>query len=188
MRIFTNKEAWIWALASLLVITMAILGTMLWQRYSDAGYKSPAPDSKEFSMNKGSKKGYGKWREKMGFTPEQDIKLKEMRDEYRDATSAIFDKLRENQEMIFKELEIESPDIDKLEELADRTGNLHADLRKETILHMLAIKAITTPAQYEKMAEMIQQWIFPPRFGHQQQWQHRQRKMAPHDTCKENIK
>jgi len=183
MRIFTNKEAWIWALASLLVITMAILGTMLWQRYSDAGYKSPAPDSKEISMNKGSEQGYGKWREKMGFTPEQNMQLKELRNEFREASSGIFKNLSENQQQIFEELDQENPDQEKLDRLAIETGQLHAQLRKETIQHMLAIKAVTTPGQYEKMAEMIQQWIFPPRFGHQQQGQHRHRRMAPHDTC-----
>jgi Spy/CpxP family protein refolding chaperone len=183
MNIFTTKEAWIWALASLLVITMAILGTMLWQRYSDADYKSPAPDLQELSEKKGSKKGYGKWREKMGFTPEQDIQLKDLRDEFREVSSGIFKTLSENQHQIFEELDQENPDQEKLDRLAVETGQLHAQLRKETIQHMLAIKAVTTPEQYQKMAEMIQQWMFPPRFGHQQQRQHRHRKMAPHDTC-----
>lgn len=185
MKIFTNKEAWIWALASLLIITMAILGTMLWQRYDGSENFSQSTKSGELRQEKHIRKGYGKWREKMGFTHEQDIKLKELRDEYRDATRVIFENLQANQEMIFKELENNAPDAGKLEELADRTGKLHADLRKETIRHMLAIKAVTTSVQYEKMAEMIQQWIFPPGFGHQQQWQQRHKKTPPHDTCKE---
>jgi Spy/CpxP family protein refolding chaperone len=188
MKIFTNKETWIWSLASLLIITMAILGTMLWQRYDGSEKLNQSTDTNEIKEEKHIRKGYGKWREKMGFTPGQDIKLKELRDEYREATGAIFEKLQANQEMIFKELETDAPDNAKLEELADRTGNLHADLRKETIRHMLAIKAVTTPAQYEKMAEMIQQWIFPPGFGHQQQWQQRHRKTPPHDTCEEISK
>ncbi|MBE0662900.1 MAG: periplasmic heavy metal sensor [Bacteroidales bacterium] len=183
MKIFTNKEVWIWALASLLVITIAILGTMLWQRYSDDNHKNPSPDLIEFSEKKESEKGYGTWREKMGCTPEQNIQLKELRDEFREASSGILNKLSENQQQIFEELDHENPDHEKLDRLATETGQLHADLRKETIRHMLAIKAVTAPEQYDKMAEMIQQWIFPPRFGHQQKWQHRHRKMAPHDTC-----
>jgi Spy/CpxP family protein refolding chaperone len=173
MNIFTNKEAWIWALASLLIITMAILGTMLWQRYDGNENMNQATELKEPTDENQARKGYGRWREKMGFTPEQDIKLKELRDNYRQATRAVFQKLQVNQDLIFKELESDNPDVNKLEVLANETGKLHADLRKETISHMLAIKAVTTHEQYEKMAEMMQQWIYPGHMGRPQQMQQR---------------
>lgn len=182
MKYFSHKEAWIWALASLLVITLAILGTMLWQRHMpEKGHEETR--SKEY-RDADRKKSFTQWQEKMGFTPEQNEQLKELLRVYRSATGEIIGALRVTQEETFDELAKDNPDAAKLESLANRTGELHARLRKETIRHMTELKALTTPEQYEKMAAMMQQWIFPGNMDRRKSWRQRTSKDSiNHPDC-----
>ena len=183
MKLFTLKETRIWGLASIIVILLAIIGTMLWQKYSDENVIAKLHGSKKITREITSPGGFGKWRGKMGFTPEQETALKELRDDFRDVSENIFKSLRANQEQIFEEMEKDDPDIKKLNHLADETGQLYARMRKETIQHMLAIKAVTTPEQYEKMAEMMQQWMFPRQIEHGRHRQYRQQRTGAGDDC-----
>ena len=187
MKYFTNKEAWIWALASLLVISLAILGTMLYQRHLPEKIQEESK-SKEF-RDAERKKGFTQWREEMGFTDEQDEKLKDLMQIYREATKVIFDDLLKTQNETFEELAKDNPDADKLEALANQTGELHARLRKQTIRHMTQLKAVTTPQQYEKMASMMQQWIFPGQMNRHRSWRPQNTPDSIHDgDCSDHRK
>lgn len=183
-KLFSNKDVWIWGLASVLVITMAILGTMLWrQYYQHHETESRVADQEKSNEKKPSKYSYSKWREKMGFTEGQEEKLKELWTDYRQETKSIFEDLRENQEHIFIALNEDIPNDDTLTMLAEETGRLHAALRKETIKHLIAIKAITNQEQYEKMAEMMKMWMFPGNFGQSDRWSKRKDRSDYKEDC-----
>jgi Spy/CpxP family protein refolding chaperone len=183
MKLFTIKEAWIWAMVSIIVILLAIIGTMMWQRYYDDLSTEPTSDKNELTKENQHQRGFGRWREQMGFTPEQDEQLKELREEFREVSGVFFKNLRANQQQIFGEMEKDTPDKELLNRLAEETGQLHAAMRKATISHMLAIKEITTPEQYKKMAEMMQQWMMPGAAEPRRQRQHRHQQPESKDDC-----
>lgn len=188
MKYFTNKEVWIWILAALLVINIAVTVTILWRQYRLPEPVERFPHPKEMS-DKRPPKGFGKWHEKMGFTPEQDEKLKAERDRFLKISGEIFNKLRENQDSLFAEMKRETADTLVLFRLADETGQLHARLRKESVKHILITKSLTTPEQFEKMTEMMKQWMQPgPHMEPGRQRQFRHGRPEHNDSCDKNTR
>jgi len=53
---------------------------------------------------------------------------------------------------IAKEISSKKPDTLKLYKLADEWGNLHSQLKKQTIRHFLQLKSYCNPAQQEKLS------------------------------------
>jgi Spy/CpxP family protein refolding chaperone len=156
MKTITSKIFWIWLLAILLAINLALSATLIWQirhpekdRSADTAKKSEQCDSKE---------SRGSWYKKMGLTPEQEEQMKALRDEFKSTSTEMFKALNANQQAIFDELNSETPNLLNLEKLTDETGRLHAMMRKASVEHGLAIKEITSPEQYTKMLEMMQEW------------------------------
>lgn len=185
MKIFTNKEIWIWILASLLVINIAITGTMVFQK-SGPNRIPPSPRGmNDTPKEKLPHKGFSKWREKMGFTEVQDKQLKVLRDEFKAASASIFEKLHENQQQIFNELNKEVPDLARLDSLTKETGQLHSEMRKASVEYMLNIRDVTNPEQYHKMLEMMKEWMFRDPANQHQKWQHKYGKPYSKDTCSE---
>lgn len=183
MKIFTNKEIWIWILASLLVINVAITTTILWKQSQDE--KNLLPPKRVPGMNIGDKpeKGFTKWHESMGFTEEQSKKLKELRNEFKSNSEAIFKKLNENQHQIFLELDSDEPNLTRLDSLIEQTGKIHTEMRRQSVEHMLSIKAITNPEQYDQMLGMMKDWMFRGPGMHQRQFRHQGGRHAMKDTC-----
>jgi len=159
MKLLTNKEIWIWILASLLVINLAATVTILWKqnKYEHKSYKKHDRDK---TKDKIFKKGFTKWHESMGFTEEQTKNLKELRNEFKTNSEEIFSQLNENQRMIFLELDSDEPDLTRLDSLMEITGNIHTNLRRQSVDHMLKIKAIVNPEQYDQMLKMMKDWMF----------------------------
>lgn len=160
MKYFTNREVWIWVLAALLVINLATTGTILWRQYR----MSAPPEHIPFPHNRPDDRpprGAGMRHEHMDFTPEQDEKLKVERDRFFNKSRVIIQRLRENQDSIFAEMNHEIVDTLLLFRLADETGLLQAQLRKEAIIHILETKELTSPEQFEKLSEMMKRWMQP---------------------------
>lgn len=183
MKLFTNKEIWIWILASLLVINLAITATILWRQNAYDLKPPPPPGMRMKPADDKPHEGFGKWHEKMGFTEEQSRKLKALRDEFRTNSDAILNLLNENQHKIYLELDSDEPKLFKLDSLITETGNIHSRMRKESVEHMLKIREITTPEQYDQMLDMMKDWMFRGPGMHPQQRKHRNGKPLLKDTC-----
>ncbi len=156
MKTIGSKNFWIWLLGILLAINLALSATLIWQIRYHAKDESKASSKKSEQCD--SKEGRESWYKRMGLSPEQEEQMKALRDDFKSASTEIFKTLNANQQAIFDELNSDSPDLLKLEGLTDETGRLHGLMRKASVEHSLAIKAITTPEQYTKMLEMMQEW------------------------------
>jgi Spy/CpxP family protein refolding chaperone len=143
-------------LGILLAVNLALSATLLWQiRHPE---KANAGVSAKESEQCDSKNDRGSWYKRMGLSPEQEEQMKALRDEFKSTSTEMFKAINANQQAIFEELNSEKPNLQILEELTDETGRLHGLMRKASVEHSLAIKAITTPEQYTKMLEMMQEW------------------------------
>ncbi len=161
MKLFTNIQVWIWVLTTLLVINMAITGSILWHQHRRPDFPSALHDQQRMTERKNHPMGSKQWKERMKFTPEQWQKLEAGRNDFFRISEPIVKMLDENQQALFIELNKESPDMLWLDSLAEESGFLHTQLRKESVRHLISVKEITTPEQYEKMSEMMKHWMFP---------------------------
>jgi hypothetical protein len=186
MKIFTNKEIWIWILASLLVINIAITATMFLQKRGFDQIPPTARDMHDTLKGKTSHSGFSKWREKMGFSEDQERELKKLRNEFKSESASIFEKLHENQQYIFTELNDEFPDPTRLDSLIKETGQLHSEMRKASVEYMLSLRDVTNEEQYLKMLEMMKEWMFRDPTAKHQHWQHKGGKSYNDDSCREN--
>jgi len=151
MKLLTNKEIWIWILASLLVINLAATVTILWKqnKYEHKSYKKHDRDK---TKDKIFKKGFTKWHESMGFTEEQTKNLKELRNEFKTNSEEIFSQLNENQRMIFLELDSDEPNLTRLDSLMEITGNIHTNLRRQSVLIVHARLQLQAPGIHTEIS------------------------------------
>ncbi len=163
MKLFSKKEVFIWALIALTVVNVALLATIVWRLQK----KTPVITHEKFEVRKGdslSKERGWQWKKEIGLSDEQHTKIMELRKQYKEKTSALMESMKQKQAQIFEELYKDSPNKQKLDSLADETGLLHSQMRKESILHILDIKAISTPEQQQRMKEFMEKRL--PRVEH----------------------
>ncbi|NLN96385.1 MAG: periplasmic heavy metal sensor [Bacteroidales bacterium] len=161
MKLFSNIQIWIWVLATLLVVNMAVTGSILWHQHKKPDFPSSPRTQRMMPERKYIPMGSQKWKEEMDFTTEQWKKLEAGLSDFFKISQSILQKLNENQNALFEEINNQTPDLQLLDSLADELGYLHAQLRKESARHLLSVKAITTPEQYEKMSKIIGHWMSP---------------------------
>ena len=132
----------IWALIVLVVLNTTAIGTILYNRYLTKSY---------LYNNTRRGRAVGSVVNKIGFSKEQRQKAFQFRDMHWKYNKLIFDELQNQRQRLVMELAKDVPDTLKLDEIAHDIGNLHYELKKETIKHALEMKSICTPKQKKEL-------------------------------------
>lgn len=98
-------------------------------------------------------------REELNLTEEQFVLFKELSKEGFDKSKSIAYQLDEKRIEFFDELTKENADEKKLDEIAREIGDLHYNLKKETINHYFELKEICTAEQQKVLGKLFMQMI-----------------------------
>lgn len=173
MNYFKNRNVLIWILVALLVINISAIGTILYHVYNrpDPGFR-PEPDAEAPLFMK----------ERMQLNDRQWDDFRQSHRKFRNASRELFSGMHENRKEMLEEIRRENPDKEKLYELADEYGRMHAKLKKRTVDHFLEMKKDITPEQERRMNIFLRnlmqhEGLGPPHHGDERERRkHRWRK------------
>ena len=157
MNYFKNRNVLIWLLVALLVINISAIGTIIYHVYLDtepSGFR-PEPDTEVPLFMK----------DRMQLNDRQWEDFKQNHRKFRSASRALFSSMHENRKEMLEEIRRESPDKEKLYELADEYGRMHAKLKKRTVDHFLEMKKDITPEQERRMNIFLRNLMQHEGFG-----------------------
>ncbi|MFP4619935.1 MAG: Spy/CpxP family protein refolding chaperone [Bacteroidales bacterium] len=184
MNKFTKKQILIGALILLFVINIAALGTIIYQNYQHK-WKQPSfpvekPDwsQRERDSRLGAGRDKEKWparkdslnkkgsqqkergfeyfiKRKLDLDEEQFRKFQTLHNENMETMKKIARELGQKQEVLMKELTKEKPDSNKMKRLAGEIGDLHTQLKINTVEHFSRMKELCNPEQRGKLNQMI---------------------------------
>lgn len=151
MNYFTKKRLIIWTVVVLVVLNISALATILYERNLNC---SPAPVQKA-DENQRFREINRFMREDLNLSPSQTNKIYRLRKENYLNSKKILIALDEKRKEMLTELQKEQPDQNKLNEIATEIGNLHRDLKLETIHYFMKIKDMCTTDQQIKLNRLF---------------------------------
>jgi hypothetical protein len=99
--------------------------------------------------------------DELGLTAEQDKKFEETHKDFKNVAHGIFDKLEAKRILMIEELSKPKPDTVLLFKLSEDIGNLHGQLKAETVRHLLRLRAICNNKQLQKFNSFNKELIGP---------------------------
>jgi Spy/CpxP family protein refolding chaperone len=97
--------------------------------------------------------GGGRMAKDLGLTPEQQQKMKDLRTTHQQEVSPIREQIKAKMLDIRLEMEKDAPDTGVLDRLVGEAETLKASLHKARLHHLLDLKKILTPEQWQKARE-----------------------------------
>ncbi len=145
MNYFKSNKTLIWVLLVLLLINASTMGTLIYYHLVDnSDLNSPMlPEGPPEFL-----------RDRLQLDEEQRNEFARMHMGFRQAVQDIRNKMHENRNEILEEVSREDPDSGMLNQLAEEYGELHQELKEETIKHFLEMKENIRPDQrglYQRM-------------------------------------
>jgi len=139
----------IWAVAILVVLNVSTIATILYHNYQDKIEKQNI-----VLDTQGQNPLNGRYfRQTLEFTDKQMKVFRDVNLEFRPSANRIIIKIDSLKNEMFAEIKKSESDTVRLNTLAVETGNLHAQLKRETNNFYLKIKAVCTPVQLEKLQD-----------------------------------
>ncbi|MDD3320542.1 MAG: hypothetical protein PHS59_03770 [Paludibacter sp.] len=144
-----------WLVVLLLILNITTITTIVIHNYRENN------DGQNFSLGSdGQNMLNGRYmRQVVGFDNEQMGLFRSAKHEFQPTANQIINSIDSIKTEMFRELNNNQTDTNKLNNLSDKIGSLHADLKKETNGFYLTIKSICRPEQQEKLKE-----VFTPLF------------------------
>ncbi len=185
MNRFTKKQILIGALILLFVINLAALGTIIYQNYQYKRNRPSFPveknewsdrkkdrndwperssrrddwhEGKDSLGRKGKQQGRGFEyfiKKRIQLDEEQFEKFRALHRENMVSMKEVAGELRQKRDSLMMELTRNDPDSSKMYRLAREIGNLHTNLKENTIEHFTKIKDICRPDQKDELNKMI---------------------------------
>ena len=149
MKIQNRSRFLTWALIVLLVMNLFALGTILFHLRNDkpvAGILPPKrPESAQQIIM-----------QELHLSPEQFQLFREYRHQFMVESREIVSELDYQRQLMLDKLAEQEPDTSELNRIAANIGNLHKQLKEETIRNFLDLKSICTPEQQDKLDRLFQ--------------------------------
>lgn len=138
MNYFTKKNIVVVIISILLIVNIASISTVIYLTYKKQPVKS-----------RSSHESYKRVRNNLRFSSEQRETFEVFYRNYQQKTREIFHQLRQKKIMMMDEFSKPETDSTTLNKLALETGHLHTQLKLLTIDHLLDLKKICTPEQFQ---------------------------------------
>ncbi len=137
----------IWSVVILALLNVSTIATIVYHNYQERIEKQDI-----VLDTQGQNPLNGRYfRQTLGFTDSQMEVFREVNHEFRPNANRIIIKIDSLKREMFTEIKKTSSDTVRLNALALETGNLHAQLKRETNRFYLRIKAVCTPQQIEQL-------------------------------------
>ena len=133
---------WLFGLILLTVLNLSALGAFLYHRFEPehAHMEPPGPVF---------------MRKELGLSDEQIARMQSHRATFHPRVTVFSDEMHRQRLALVRELMAEEPDSLELERIVTEIGSLQVALQRNVVRHLLAEKAIFTPAQREKFFSLV---------------------------------
>ncbi len=145
MNFFIKNQVITWILAGLLVVSLSILGTLIYSRF-----RQPVPGTDE----SGCGARCALLSSELGLSAAQAERIDRIREGHRSTAMTIADSLKSTRSDLVTELGRDIPDTLRLRQLAQRIGMFQARLTDLTVDQYLMIRQECTPEQQEKLSSL----------------------------------
>jgi uncharacterized membrane protein len=145
MNYFNKKNIAVIAIVILLIVNISTIGTFAYLSYKKPSSKSKAATERSFK----------RVHKRMKFTPEQRKLFKEKGSEFKMKSAPFHHELSEIRKEILDELAKVEPDTNLIFKLTDRSAQLHIQLKKNTINHLIELKRSWDPEQYDMLDKLF---------------------------------
>jgi len=136
-----------WIVALLVILNLTTIGTILYHNYREViNSKTIVLDTEGNNMLNGRY-----FRQTLGFDDSQMEVFREANHAFRPKANEIIFQIDSLKKEMFTELKKDKSDSAKLEILSRKTGDLHAELKRETNKFYLKIKTVCTAQQLEQL-------------------------------------
>ena len=135
------------SVVALLIFNLTTIGTILYNKYRDGN------ETKSITLNSENNNQLNcrYFRQKVGFDQKQMEVFRTANMEFRPKANQIIQQIDALKNQMFTELKKDKSDTLRLDRLSIETGNLHAQLKKETNRFYLKIKTVCTPKQLQQL-------------------------------------
>ena len=150
MNYFTKKRLVVLLIVFLLIINVAAISTIIFHRYF-------IPDH----VLQGNKfeNPVGYMRKTINLDSKQEKIFRKLNSDYRKKSAETLEMLKIKRVEMLEEISCPEPNIEKLDEIANEIGVLHADLKKLTIRNFLEMKNNCMPEQQQKFKKMYRRML-----------------------------
>lgn len=145
MNYFNKKRLAIITIVVLLIINITTIGTVLYHTH----IKPKRVYDKE--------RTYRNTKKHMRFTREQRVLFRKKVMEFRKKTNPLHHQISEIRSHILDELAKQNPDTTLIFDLNEKAGELHLELKRQTILNLIELKQSWDPEQYDVLDKMFRQ-------------------------------
>lgn len=156
MNFFLRNRVIIWILGGLLIITLSILGSMIYHNCTEPEEDISRPGcASSCEMLSG----------KLELDPAQHKQMEQILDHFRDSSSALVAELRQRRLALMEVLESETPDTMRIMTLAEEIGVSQARLTRLAANQYLHIRSICDPDQKQALSDLYCDLFGCPRVG-----------------------
>ncbi|MEX2088219.1 MAG: periplasmic heavy metal sensor [Bacteroidota bacterium] len=143
-----SKRIIVYAALILTVVNVAVLGTILYNRWSEPSAPCPAETPGQ---------GFEQMKSELSLSPEQIASLQEYRTLFHAELDSLSAQLAAVRTQLLKELWQEEPERARISQIVDQIGVLQSSAQRKVIDHLLSVKGILTPEQQQKFYAIVLQ-------------------------------
>lgn len=148
----SKNKSLIFIIAVLLLTNIAVLGYFLWYKkptggHDDHGKTKPPPGIESPLQNE------------VGFSEDQLVQYRQMRDEQMNAIKPMFDDMRKSKDSLFRMMSIESTNDSTVNSIADAIAQKQKAIDLRMYNHFKRIRGLCTPGQLPKYDSLIQRMM-----------------------------
>lgn len=174
MKRITKKRLIVAGIIFLVAINLAALTTMLARQRQQA--ETIERQNMADSLRRAKANRF--IRDELQLSPQQFEQFRALSRENFQQSRPLLDQMEIKRAEMLEELAKPKPDHEKLDQIALEIGNLHTELKKNTIDHFLQLKTVCTPAQQQGLNALFREILYsrghrqPPGRGHRHRHRH----------------
>jgi Spy/CpxP family protein refolding chaperone len=147
-----NVRTLVFLIVILLVINVAAIGTILYERLSRPEFALP-PVAPRAELLPDEKRPRGR----LDLTRDQRVRLFESRNQLREELSARTERIRDLRGRLLEEIGRENPNRELIYELVEEMGRIHVEIQKHVVTRIIEDGAVLEPEQREFLLHMLEQ-------------------------------
>ncbi len=160
MNTVTKKRFLVGTIVILIVINISALSTMAFNKYQRTKNIELKDNNNQYNRGDKRQKTYHTKvknfvKHKLSLSEEQYEQYVKLKDINIEKSNRIMQEIGDRKRLIFKAYCEETQDTVVLNKMADETGNLHAQMQKETLRHFQEVEKVLTPEQLVKFKFML---------------------------------
>jgi len=157
MNFFSRHKVIIWILAGLLIITLSILGSMIYYTWTE---------TEEEIARQGCSSSCQMLFDELDLDAAQNEEMEQILDHFRDSSAALITELRHHRLALMEELQKDDPDSLKIRVCSKELGATQARMTNLAASQYLRIRTICTPDQQQKLSNIYCDLFGCPRIGY----------------------